>query len=515
MNLYQNPKFYAFLCLLILGLQFVCLHFPGDRKELDRKTGFRLDLLFCACAAVAVGTLLHLYPGNHLFPTGDSAAFIYIGKQMMAGKVPYRDYFDHKGPLLYLIQYAGLTMGGGSTDGLWCAEVINMAVTLLVLQKLCSLASEKRSSVWLALLITFIACGWRIYEGGNFTEEFALPWISAALLVFFRFFRTGAYRKRDIFLLGIAFSAVFLLRANMIAVWVACMPLVLLRFLKEKRFRDLWICTGLFFAGILAAFLPVLFYLICNHALQPFVDCYFTFNMRYTGDEGMDAAMLLHLGKVFSLMILPGLISLVISLAVRWKDSLRLVNLWCFFISFLMLEMSGRDYPHYLIILLPILAFGFTDMFDWTASLFRKNAVREPDGAILLFICMAILAGSIGYHALTGRKTWPEDAPVTWLKENSDKEDDVLILGNYVWPYLAADRATENRFFYQTPPIEISDKIFGEFLKELREHPSDLILDPAGSSDQAEGWRKEVYEQLIQDGYSCRQMDKFSVFFRS
>ena len=240
MNFYQNPKFYAFLCLLILGLQFVCLHFPGDRKEIDRRTGFWLDLLFCACAAVAVGTLLHLYPGNHLFPTGDSAAFIYIGKQMSAGKVPYRDCFDHKGPLLYLIQYVGLTLGGGSTDGLWFAEVINMAVTLLVLQKLCSLASERRSSVWLALLITFIACGWRIYEGGNFTEEFALPWISAALLVFFRFFRTGAYQKRDIFLLGIAFSAVFLLRANMIAVWVACMPLVLLRFLKEKRFRDPW-----------------------------------------------------------------------------------------------------------------------------------------------------------------------------------------------------------------------------------------------------------------------------------
>jgi len=47
-------------------------------------------------------------------------------------------------------------------------------------------------------------------------------------LVFFRFFRTGNYRKRDVILLGVAFSAVFLLRANMVAVWVACMPLVLL-----------------------------------------------------------------------------------------------------------------------------------------------------------------------------------------------------------------------------------------------------------------------------------------------
>ena len=180
-----------------------------------------------------------------------------------------------------------------------------------------------------------------------------------------------------------------------------------------------------------------------------------------------------------------------------------------------MLSMSGRDYPHYLITLLPILAFSFTDMFDWTASLITKKESREPDAVILLLICVMTLAGSLGYHALTGRKTWPEDAPVTWLKENTAEENDVLILGNYVWPYLAADRATENRYFYQTPPIEISDSILSDFLRELHEHPSDLILDPMGNSVQAEGWRKEVYEQLTREGYTCQQIDVFSVYFRS
>ena len=184
--------------------------------------------------------------------------------------------------------------------------------------------------------------------------------------------------------MGVAFSAVFLLRANMIAIWVACMPLVLLRFLKEKRFGDLGICTGLFFLGVLATAGPVLAWLICRHTVQPFIDCYFKFNMLYTAEVGLDMAMLLHLGKVFSLMILPGMIALLISLAVRGKDPLRLLSFWCFAVSFLMMEMSGRDYPHYLITLLPVLAFSFTDMFDWTATILTKNTGHEPGKTVLI-----------------------------------------------------------------------------------------------------------------------------------
>ena len=486
MNLYQNPKFFALLCLLVLMVQFAWLRFPEARKAIDIRKGCVLNLLFCCCTAVAVGTLFHLYPGNHLYPVGDSAAFIYIGKQMIAGKVPYLDCFDHKGPLLYLIQYAGLSLTRGSTDGLWAVEVVNMAVTLLILVKLCALASERRSSSWLALLITFIACGWRIYEGGNFTEEYALPWISVALLVFYRFFRTGTYRKRDIILLGIAFSAAFLLRANMIAVWAACMPLVLICFLKEKRYRDLSICTGLFFTGVLAAACPILLWLVHNNALRPFIECYFSFNLLYSAEVGMNAAMMLHLGKVFSLMILPGVAAFIISLATRGKDALRRINFLCFAISFLMLEMSGRDYPHYLITILPILSFSFADLFDWTASLQNKTGY-EPSRMLLLFSCFCIFAGSLGYHVLTGKKVWPEAPAITWLKKNTVEKDDVLILGNDAWIYLASDRTTENRYFYQMPPIEISDEIRRDFVQELQYHPSDVIIDPSGCFDQAEG----------------------------
>jgi hypothetical protein len=113
---------------------------------------------------------------------------------------------------------------------------------------------------------------------------------------------------------------------------------------------------------------------------------------------------------------------------------------------------------------------------------------------------------------LTGKKVWPEAPSVTWLKENTDRGDDVLVLGNDAWSYLSADRRTENRFFYQTPPIEISDEFCSDFLQELQKHPSDVILDPAVYSDQTEEWRGEVYTQLLRQGYTYQQMSSFSVY---
>lgn len=39
---------------------------------------------------------------------GDSAVFILIGKMFNAGKVPYVDFFEHKGPTLIFIEAIGL-----------------------------------------------------------------------------------------------------------------------------------------------------------------------------------------------------------------------------------------------------------------------------------------------------------------------------------------------------------------------------------------------------------------------
>ena len=51
-----------------------------------------------------------LYYGNPLdhLPGTDNGVFLYGGQQLLAGKTPYLDFWDHKGPLIYFINAIGL-----------------------------------------------------------------------------------------------------------------------------------------------------------------------------------------------------------------------------------------------------------------------------------------------------------------------------------------------------------------------------------------------------------------------
>ncbi|MBQ1284978.1 MAG: hypothetical protein IIY19_00870, partial [Lachnospiraceae bacterium] len=113
---------------------------------------------------------------------------------MLEGKLPYRDLFDHKGPILYFIEYLGLRFSHGKTDGVWILEVLNLLWTSALMFRLGLLAAKNRSSCYLAVMMTVIVCGWKVWQGGNYTEEYALPWITMTALVFSRFFQTGSYR---------------------------------------------------------------------------------------------------------------------------------------------------------------------------------------------------------------------------------------------------------------------------------------------------------------------------------
>src|SRR5215470_11276925 len=53
----------------------------------------------------------------------DSGVFLYAGSRILAGQVPYRDVWDHKGPLIYYIDALGLLIGHGSRWGVWLLEV--------------------------------------------------------------------------------------------------------------------------------------------------------------------------------------------------------------------------------------------------------------------------------------------------------------------------------------------------------------------------------------------------------
>ena len=76
-------------------------------------------------------TALLILPSNPLdrLPGRDNGVFLYGGQQILLGKIPYLDFWDHKGPLIHYINALGLYLGNGYRWGVWGIEFIFLALT--------------------------------------------------------------------------------------------------------------------------------------------------------------------------------------------------------------------------------------------------------------------------------------------------------------------------------------------------------------------------------------------------
>ena len=91
-------------------------------------------------------------------------------------------------------------------------------------------------------------------------------------------------------------------------------------------------------------------------------------------------------------------------------------------------------------------------------------------------------------------------------------------MGNYCKYYFDAQRYTSNRFFYQTPIINVSANMYEQFVEELNADLPDVIV----SFDDIESQLKKdtnlanIYKLLdrwCESGvYSCEVYDSFVVY---
>lgn len=511
----------AFCGLLGLGFLF-------RNNEAAQKEGV-IDFCFCIAVALIAATFFSLFPLTKTYSYADSSVFIYIGKMMKQGMVPYRDLFDHKGILLYFIQYLGLTLYSDGFLGIWIIEVLHMVFTVWFLFKISGLFSQDKVIRYISVIAVAVMCGMNTYEGGNFTEEYALPWIAYALYVFLKYFKSFSYRFVEIVWLGVGFAVVALLRVNMVTVWIAFMPLVLVRMLYKRENKELLNCTLAFFIGILLICIPTFIYMLWSGCLKDFYECYIQFNFGYSDGGSNFTAVLYALKECFHNLFwafLAGFLALVPNI----KNRLFWLNAWVLFITLYFSHMSGRFYQHYGMILLPMLiplVTGAITMLYKVLSLNEKITfkIMLPGKAIMLScFCIAVLAAFILQYKWANliREPMLQTGGVRALQEylinNTTQEDDVLIVGNDVKYYLMSNRSTNNKYFYQTPPIKLSNEIYQGFRTELERCPSDTIV-VMGNKDECLGRSDnlgQVYhyfeEQALQGKYRCQEFENYYIY---
>ena len=94
--------------------------------------------LFLAVMAFVFLLNSPLHPWIQSDANTDSSVFQTIALMMRKGYMPYRDSFDHKGPLLYILNYLGQNIS--AYNGIWFVEFVSLCITFGVLYEVAKIA---------------------------------------------------------------------------------------------------------------------------------------------------------------------------------------------------------------------------------------------------------------------------------------------------------------------------------------------------------------------------------------
>lgn len=332
------------------------------------RRGRAAEALFCLLAAAVVLLFCSmdscLYPLN---PWDDANCFVTVGRGILAGKLPYRDFVEQKGPLLYALHALALWISPGNYHGVYGLEVLSLAGALLFALRTARLYAPRLSVGWTAVLAAMV-CVSRAFRYGDSAEELCLLPLSWSLWALLKALRTGkALPNREYLLHGLLAGCILWIKYNLLAlhfVWMAFLAVDALRADGGLK-RPLGMCLR-FLAGMALATLPWLIWFGAAGALGDLWNGYFLRNILGYGPRNhgviayAGAGLLRGLGDPW--LMAPLLLAMVCALAnreVRGREKLALALIFC--AMALAIYGSGYRFVYYFLpfaVFLPLAAAG-------------------------------------------------------------------------------------------------------------------------------------------------------------
>lgn len=245
------------------------------------------------CVAAVAMLLAVCSKSSPLYPLNDwmdANIFYTAGKAMMNGRVLYRDVFDHKGPLLYLVYGVGWLLDRNGFFGVWLAEIAAFAAFLYAGLRTAELFAGPLHPAWV-LLPGAVAAAGRSFAHGGSAEEFCLPLLGWALYAVLRFLRAPAAQRHPLplwqaMLLGVGAGCVLWVKFTMLGLYLGLAVTLAVCYLRAGWGRRLGWSVAAWLGGMAVSTAPWLVYFGANGAMSDFFGVYFGDNLfLYAGAE--------------------------------------------------------------------------------------------------------------------------------------------------------------------------------------------------------------------------------------
>ncbi|MDO8515143.1 MAG: hypothetical protein Q7S14_01460 [bacterium] len=369
---------------------------------------------------------------------GDEGIYLVIGQALQRGAILYRDIWDNKPPLLYLIYAIVPTL-------LWA----KLTATACVLGTVYFVKKITKNN--LSALICGILLSIPLLEGtiANAELYFILPIIITVYLLL---------NKPKYFLIGLCLTAAFLIKIPAIFDF---MGLFLAWFIINRKIKP-------FFIMALPVLLSLLFFIIyfyLNQSLGDFITAVFLQNSGYVS-VGSGS-----LSKLSNPLFIKGIIltiSEIILIILYFKNKiskeLLIFTSW-FGFSLYGALLSNRPYPHYLLQIVPPIIL----LLNYLFQNIRKYFLVLVPLVLFLYLTLQIFSGNlyliqdlisrheIPYYSnfwsyITGQKSWADFANNFDSRTTTNYEIASYLNGSnlFVWG--------DNAFIYVLPNIPPTTK---------------------------------------------------------
>jgi hypothetical protein len=310
----------------------------------------------------------------------DSDMFISMGKMLLDGKVPYIDFFDHKGPVIFFIEAFGQIFFEYET-GAFFLQVINLFLVLVFIDKTSRiLISQPKSYLVILLFLTFFV---KTIQEGNCTEEYSLISLFITLYVTFRYyFATNKMAAINGLVIGLCFSCLFWMRLNNAGGIVACCIFIFITCLLSKDYKSIKNLVLYFILGMVLFSIPILAYFIYHGALYEMIYGTFIHNIRYAGATGQ----MFTTGSNTSMNIMPvfALVLGSILYYLKKKDAKIFILTVLLLIFNVLFANMGYLYLHYFVLI------SFSLVVGCILILYSIKFEIKPYIVYILIACCAI-----------------------------------------------------------------------------------------------------------------------------
>lgn len=311
----------------------------------------------------------------------DTSWFFVCGKAWMNGMIPYVDFADSKGPLLWLIYGCGYLINHYSYVGVFWMSCVFYTIGFWFAYKLSRMYVGRNGAIVVLALLP-IALFWCHYHNEVRAEDYCYPFVFGSLYCVCRVLRGVDSRSLFSlsFLMGVCMMCCLLIKWSVTLMLGGLALVLLVSSFKKKMYEG--IMGGAI--GMLAMFLPFLIYFLCKGNLDAFITEYFC-NTYSTVSKPFGEMVMsylqgwIHMKKPFGLFLI-GLVLFCRKLKVSYGF------LFGYF-TFLSLAVIA-PYPHYWGVLLPFSIFLFVLLVKCVES-----KVRLDVGRTLAASAVALVAG--------------------------------------------------------------------------------------------------------------------------